>query len=204
MGVMAEPLVHRGLSAGSTATSRASDHLLLEFDAWVGREQRRIFLLCLRMMQDREEADMATQDCFVKAHRALRSGRQMELDDPSKWITRIAVNTCLDRLRSRSWKLWRRRPAQEDESIILANAKEASPSAESRAFASQIAARVQSAVGELSERQRAVFLLRHYEDRKLEEIAEILGLDVGTVKAHMARAMAKLRTLLQDLYGELK
>lgn len=204
MGVMAEPLAHTGLLHGSASVSRASDRLLLEFDAWVGREQRRIFLLCLRMMQDHDEADMATQDCFVKAHRALQSSGQMELDDPSKWVTRIAVNTCLDRLRSKSWKFWRRRPGHEDETIILANAKEVSPSAESRAFAGEIAARIQTAIGELSERQRAVFVLRHYEDRKLEEIAEILGLDVGTVKAHMARAVAKLRTLLQDLYGELK
>jgi len=204
MGVMAEPLAHRGLLSGEAATARASNQLLLEFDAWVGREQRRIFLLCLRMLQDRDDADMATQDCFVKAHRALKSSGQMELDDPSKWITRIAVNTCLDRLRSRSWKLWRRRPAQEDESVILANAPEVSPSAESRAFATQISGRLQAAIGELSERQRAVFLLRHFEDRKLDEIAEILGLDVGTVKAHMARAVAKLRVLLRDLYGELK
>lgn len=204
MGVMAEPLAHPGLLSGGKGASRVSDHLLLEFDAWVEREQRRIFLLCLRMMQDRDEADTATQDCFVKAHRALKNSGKMELDDPSKWITRIAVNACLDRLRSRSWKLWRRRPAQEDESLILANTKEAAPSAESRAFASQISARLQEAIGELSERQRAVFVLRHYEDRKLDEIAEILGLDVGTVKAHMARAVAKLRTQLQDLYGELK
>lgn len=204
MGVMAEPLAHTGLLQSSTPVSRASDHLLLEFDAWVVREQRRIFLLCLRMMQDRDEADMATQDCFVKAHRALQNSGPMELEDPSKWVTRIAVNTCLDRLRSKSWKIWRRRPAHEDETIILANTKEVSPSAESRAFAGEIAARIQTALGELSERQRAVFVLRHYEDRKLEEIAEILGLDVGTVKAHMARAVAKLRHLLHDLYGELK
>jgi RNA polymerase sigma-70 factor (ECF subfamily) len=201
---MAEPLAHTSLLTGGSAAPRVSEQILLEFDAWVGREQRRIFLLCLRMMQDRDEADMATQDCFVKAHRALKNSGKMELDDPSKWITRIAVNTCLDRLRSRSWKLWRRRPSHDDETIILANTKESSPSAESKAFAGQIGARLQSALGELSERQRAVFLLRHYEDRKLEEIAEILGLDVGTVKAHMARAVAKLRAQLQDLYGELR
>ena len=52
----------------------------------------------------------------------------------------------------------------------------------------------------LSARQRSVFVLKHYEDRSLEEIAGILNLDVGTVKAHMARAVAKLRTELRDLY----
>ena len=53
----------------------------------------------------------------------------------------------------------------------------------------------------LSDRQRAVFTLRHYEDRSLDEIAVLLDLDVGTVKAHMARAMVKLREDLKDLYA---
>lgn len=204
MGVMAEPLAHRGVLRNSTSVPQAAADLLREFDSWVGREQKRVYLLCLRMLQDAEEADMAAQDCFLKAHKALTAKQSLELEDPSKWITRIAVNTCLDRLRSRSWKLWRRRPSQEDEAVILANAPEESPCAESQAFAQEISARLQAALAVLSERQRAVFLLRHYEDRKLDEIAEILDLDVGTVKAHMARAVAKLRLLLRDLYGELR
>ena len=193
MGVMAEPL----------AASSAVAAPVRDFSAWVTSEQKRVFLLCQRMLQDREEADSATQDVFLKAYRAWQAQGAF-VEEPAKWVTRIAVNTCLDRLRSKSWKIWRRRPAHEDETIILANTKEVAPSAESRAFAGEIAARIQTALGELSERQRAVFVLRHYEDRKLEEIAEILGLDVGTVKAHMARAVAKLRHLLHDLYGELK
>jgi RNA polymerase sigma-70 factor (ECF subfamily) len=67
-------------------------------------------------------------------------------------------------------------------------------------FARQLAARMERSLMVLSERQRAVFALRHYEDRSLEEIAGILGLDVGTVKAHLSRALAKLRTELRDLY----
>ena len=49
-----------------------------------------------------------------------------------------------------------------------------------------------------------MFTLRHYEDRGLEEIAQILELDVGTVKAHLSRALAKLREELKDLYGMSK
>ena len=52
-----------------------------------------------------------------------------------------------------------------------------------------------------TDRQRVVFALRHYEDKSLEEIGQILGLDIGTVKAHMFRAVAKLRDELRDLYG---
>jgi RNA polymerase sigma-70 factor (ECF subfamily) len=74
------------------------------------------------------------------------------------------------------------------------------PEAEDRYFAGQITARLSSALERLSARQRAVFTLRHYEDMSLEEIGNILGLDVGTVKAHMFRAVAKLREELRDLY----
>ena len=122
------------------------------------------------------------------------------LDDPGKWLTRIAVNTCLDRLRSRRWQLWRRRPQPEDEAAILQLAQATDPNAEDQAFARQIRQRLDGAVGKLSLRQRAVFSLRHYEDRSLAEIAEILNLDVGTVKVHLFRAMEKLREELHDLY----
>ena len=79
----------------------------------------------------------------------------------------------------------------------------ASPDSEDQLFARQIGARLAQALPELSDRQRAVFALRHFEGKSLEEIGVVLGLDVGTVKAHMARAMARLRTELQDLYGAL-
>jgi RNA polymerase sigma-70 factor (ECF subfamily) len=163
-------------------------------------EQRRVFLLCQRMLGEADEADSATQDVFLKAYKALQSPAA-EPDEPAKWLTRIAVNTCLDRLRSRRWQFWRRRPKQEDEAVILAMAPAVSPDAEDHVFAKEIGRRLAVAMDRLSGRQRAVFTLRHYEDRSLDEIAELLNLDVGTVKAHMARAMVKLREDLQDLYA---
>ena len=171
------------------------------FSSWMASEQRRIFALCCRMLEDRDEADIATQDAFLKAYRALRESGDFRPNDPAKWLTRIAVNTCLDRLRSRSWKFWKRRPRANDEEVILKMAPSMSVSAEDEVFARQIEKRLQEALRQLSPRQRAVFLLKHFEDRRLDEIAEILQLDLGTVKAHMARALAKLRTLLRDLYS---
>jgi RNA polymerase sigma-70 factor, ECF subfamily len=190
MGEMADPLV----------ADAESGALLRDFGSWMTAEQRRIFLLCQRMLQDREEADSATQDTFLKAYQALKRRDAQDIDDPSKWLTRIAVNTCLDRLRSRKWQFWRKRPDAEDESTILRMTPERGPNAEDRIFARQISRRLAEALDRLSLRQRAVFTLRHFEDRSLEEIAGILGLDVGTVKAHMFRAMAKLREQLRDLY----
>jgi RNA polymerase sigma-70 factor, ECF subfamily len=171
-----------------------------EFGTWMASEQKRVFLLCRRMLQDSGEADSAAQDTFLKAWQALQRPESKELDDAGKWLTRIAVNTCLDRLRSRRWQFWRRRPKSEDESIILGLAPSADPNAEDQLFAQEIAVRLKQALGRLSLRQRAVFTLRHDEDRTLAEIAEILDLDIGTVKVHLFRATEKLREELHDLY----
>jgi RNA polymerase sigma-70 factor (ECF subfamily) len=175
-----------------------------DFGAWMVSEQRRIFALCNRFLEDRDEADSATQDVFLKAYQALKKEDAQELDDPARWVTRIAVNTCLDRLRSRKWQFWRRRPSPEDESTILAMAASQAPGADARYFAGEITARLNQALERLSSRQKAVFLLRHFEDLSLEEIGSILKLDVGTVKAHMFRAVSKLREELRDLYGVRK
>jgi len=171
-----------------------------QFGEWMASEQRRIFLLCRRMLQDAEDADSATQDTFLKAWQSLKRAESKTLDDPGKWLTRIAVNTCLDRLRSRRWQFWRKRPQAEDEASILNLAAASAPDAEDQLFARQIAQRLSRALKRLSLRQRAAFTLRHYEDRSLAEIAEILNLDVGTVKVHLFRATEKLREELHDLY----
>ena len=190
MGVMADRL-------GASLVTQASTR---EFGSWMASEQKRIFLLCRRLLQDVEEADSATQDAFLKAWQAINRPEFKELEDSGRWLTRIAVNTCLDRLRSRRWQFWRQRPPQEAEQAILELARAAGPTSEDRVFAAQISGRLERALSKLSLRQRAAFTLRHYEDRSMAEIAEILDLDIGTVKVHLFRAIGKLREELHDLY----
>lgn len=182
--------------AGTVA--REAPDTSLDFDLWMASEQKRVYLLCLRLLQDSEEADIAAQDTFLKAFRSLGGEPPV---DPARWLTRIAVNTCLDRLRSRRIQFWRRRPAKEDEQAILALAPASGPSPEQALHARQIGERLRCALSRLSDRQRSVFVLRHYDDRSLAEIARLLDLDLGTVKAHLSRALAKLRGELRDLYG---
>jgi RNA polymerase sigma-70 factor, ECF subfamily len=190
MGVMADRL---GASLEADTSTR-------DFGSWMAAEQKRVFLLCRRMLQDSDEADAAAQDTFLKAWQALNRSGSKELDDPGKWLTRIAVNTCLDRLRSRRWQFWRKRPKSEDEETILQMAPSVEPTAEDEVFAGEITRRLELALEKLSLRQRAAFTLRHYEERSLAEIAEILQLDIGTVKVHLFRAVEKLREELHDLY----
>src|SRR5580700_9323035 len=96
MGLMAESLLTKPV-----LSEPAEPILLRDFGAWMTSEQRRVYALCQRLLQDRDEADSATQDVFLKAYQALKKDDAKELDDPARWVTRIAVNTCLDRLRSR-------------------------------------------------------------------------------------------------------
>ncbi len=195
MGAMADQL-ERAVHVGTD---------LRDFGSWMGAEQKRIFLLCRRMLQDPDEADSATQDVFLKAYRALSSKSELkDLDNPGKWVTRIAVNTCLDRLRSKAWKIWQRRPAPQDEEFILQSTAGGEPDAESQVFARQIQRRLELALTKLSDRQRVVFSLRHYDSMPLEEIADVLKLDVGTIKAHLFRAITKMREELKDLYEARK
>lgn len=191
MGVMVDGLVQLSGAAVSTAN----------FNAWMLAEQRRVFLLCQRLLNDREDADSATQDVFLKAWLSLEKSGDC-VDDPARWLTRIAVNTCLDRLRSKRWQFWRKRPAPQDEEIILSMASASEPSPESRALALEIGRRLLRALEQLSTRQRAVFTLRHYEDCSLEEIAGLLKMEVGTVKSHLSRALVKMREELKDLYSQ--
>ena len=174
-----------------------------EFGSWMASEQKRIFLLCRRMLQDADEADSATQDVFLKAYRALTKNRAeaVELGHPAKWLTRIAVNICLDRLRSKAFKIWRRRPSVRDEEAVLGMEPGKDPDAERQVFSKQIQHRLELALQKLSGRQRAVFALRHYDGMSLDEIGDLLRLDTGTVKAHLFRATAKLRGDLLDLYA---
>ena len=197
MGLMAGPFVAKALFASRSSVAGWER----DFASWMAAEQRRVYGICQHMLQDRDEADSATQDTFLKAYRALRKPDSVEPADATKWITRIAVNTCLDRLRSSRWQFWRRRPQLEDPQAALGDVRSRAPEAEDRYYARQIQARLEAALGRLSVRQRVVFSLRHYEDLTIEEIADVLELDAGTVKAHMHRAVAKLRAELRDLYA---
>jgi RNA polymerase sigma-70 factor (ECF subfamily) len=172
----------------------------IDFETLMAGEQRRIFGLCLRMLRDRDEADSATQDVFVEAYRTIGKSGGAAILDPAKWLTRVAMNTCFDRMRSKRWRFWQWHSSKVDGDAFLHTIPVSGPNQEDNVAARDIGRRVDAALNRLSPRQRAVFILRHEEDRSIEEIAGILSLDSGTVKAHMARAIRKLREELRDLY----
>jgi RNA polymerase sigma-70 factor, ECF subfamily len=172
----------------------------IDFGVWMLAEQKRIFLLCFRVLRNRDEADSATQDVFVEAYRALERSGDNAIQDPAKWLTRVALNTCYDCLRSKRWKFWQRRVSGESEEIVFRTKSAGGPNPEETLMGSEFSGRIRDSLHRLSERQRLVFVLRFEEDYSLAEIAEALDLDLGTVKAHMARAIKKLREELRGFY----
>jgi len=178
------------------------------FNALLLRFQDRVFNLIRRLLQSPEEARDVTQEVFVSVFEKIESYR----GDASiaTWIYRIATNHAKNRIKYLS-----RRKDKQSESLEAMLV----PPSESRLSASiprpdvavareRIARLVDAALGELDEEQRIVVVLRDVEGQSYEDIADITGLNLGTVKSRLHRARLKLKELLgphldrQDFGGE--
>jgi RNA polymerase sigma-70 factor (ECF subfamily) len=158
--------------------------------------QRRVYGMALRMLRDAGEAECVAQDAFVKAYRSLaafRGGSSFET-----WVLRIAVNACRDRLKRKRLVLYfhQRRPAADFEDDPIEAVPSPEPSPDRLLEAKEIKAFLRRAIDALSPRQRVVFALKHFDGRSIPEIADLLGLDCGTVKSHLFRAAQKVRARL--------
>jgi RNA polymerase sigma-70 factor (ECF subfamily) len=182
-----------------TDLSQADDALVLRaqngdhdaFGELVNRHQRRVWMVC-RQYVGSTEADAAAQDSLVKAF--TRIGDFDRRSAFSTWLTRIAINTCLDELRRR------RREAVVDEEfdgdtelshLDRIEDREAGP--ELRIMQRQAVASLAAREDKLPPRQREIFRLRFYAEMELEEIATALDVHVGTVKTQLHRAVHRLR-----------
>jgi RNA polymerase sigma-70 factor (ECF subfamily) len=166
-----------------------------DFSAVVTKHRPQIFRFLLASTRDVDLAETLTQECFLKAHRNW--GRFRGDSSAMTWLMRIAINLQKDHWRNRRMQFWRQ---TRSNAVDLDEASEWLPSGES-SLEQQLLAREQvghvwKAVEGLSERQRTVFLLRYVEERDLSEIARATGLSEGTVKAHLSRALGRVRTEL--------
>jgi len=170
-----------------------------EFDTLVRRHQRRVHRLLLMLLHDPDEADNLTQECFLRAYQSMGSFRgECSLET---WLLRIAANLARDHVRSRKTSFWKRLLGfgedGEDAWAKNVSANEATP--EQSLMAREEVRAVWEAANQLSQQQRAVFMLRFVEDMELNEIAVVLGLQVGSVKTHLFRALQNVRGKLKDL-----
>jgi RNA polymerase sigma-70 factor, ECF subfamily len=170
-----------------------------EFDAIVRRHQRRLHRFLLMMLRDPDEADNLTQECFLRAYQNLASFRgESSLET---WLLRIAANLARDQARNQKTSFWKRLLGLDEraENGWAGRVAAPGPSPERALLEREEVRAVWEVASELSQQQRAVFVLRFVEEMELNEIAGVLGLQVGSVKTHLFRALQTVRGKLRDL-----
>jgi len=179
------------------AAAKAGD--ISAFETLVGRYERKIFRLAQNITQNREDAEDAMQESFLKAYEHL--GDFQGNSRFYTWLVRIAVNQALMKLR-------RRRPnvvsldqeLDTGEDMMPREVEDWGPSPEERYGQTELAGILGKVIGELDPPFRIVFQLRDIEELSTEETAEALGLSVPAVKSRLLRARLKLREKLNQFF----
>ncbi len=175
------------------------------FNTLVHAYQRQVYNICYRTLGNADDAADATQDAFLGAFRGLKTFRG-PITGFRAWLLRVAVNACYDQLRRRQ-----RRPADSldalaDSADELAPAErlaDADPGPEQQALSGEVARQIQHAMARLAPEQRLAVVLCDVQGLSYDEAAEVMSVELGTVKSRLSRARAHLRDLLLAS-GELK
>jgi RNA polymerase sigma-70 factor (ECF subfamily) len=164
----------------------------------VSRHQRRAWRLACYYLRDTAEADEAVQDAFVKAFSHLPSydpARSFEV-----WLTRILVNSCLDRVKARKrrlrWVVGLGDAGPGFEPPAAPTARDSQGSQETVVLRRERARALLQAVRLLPNRQRTVIMLSHFDGRSTREVSEMTGLSESTVRVHLFRGLRRLRGLV--------
>jgi RNA polymerase sigma-70 factor (ECF subfamily) len=172
------------------------------FDQLVSRFRTRVFGMIYNMVHNEQDAWDLAQDSFVKAWRSIARFRGQS--SFYTWIYRIVMNVTIDWLRKKQVKGG---GAEFDDAIQLKEIDPASrtvPKADAlpheQMEQSEIRARIDAAIAQLSPEHRAVILMKEIEDMQYHEIAESLGCSIGTVMSRLFYARKKLQNSLRDVY----
>jgi RNA polymerase sigma-70 factor, ECF subfamily len=163
------------------------------FNELVRLYQDYLFALCVRVVNDREAAADAVQEAFFSAYRNLSRFRG---DSFRSWLTRIALNAATDVLRLR-----KRRPSEpypEWEDDAWQPPADAADAPERQALRSDAAQLLSGALARITADQRTAIVLYDVEGYDYQEIAQITGVSLGTVKSRIHRGRLALRDLLAD------
>jgi RNA polymerase sigma-70 factor (ECF subfamily) len=183
----------------ATLIERCRREDALAWEALVRRYQARVLAVAYHYLRDADEARDAAQDIFVRVYQKLETfdGRT----DFMAWLLRLSRNACIDRLRRKA-----ARPPSDDlpigESIELSST---APDPETVADREATKRMLYRALEGMSAKNREMILLHEIQGLKLEQIAEMLALPVGTVKSRSSRARVELAArvrVLAPAYGE--
>jgi RNA polymerase sigma-70 factor (ECF subfamily) len=191
---LAAPLDEAGLiRAAQSGDQSAFERLVRAYDQSVLR-------IAMNLLRSPEDARDVYQEAFLRVYRNLHSFRF----DCSfhTWLYRIVTNICLDHLRKRKVRKEEQGTVDSADGVIdrMERFEEQAPVAdpERQAHSRQLAGRIESALAELSARERMVFELRHYQGLRLKNIGEVLGTSEEAAKNCLFRATQKLRNVLGD------
>ncbi len=164
------------------------------------RHQDRIFNLCYRLLGDYGDAEECAQETFIKVFRTIKNFR-FECSF-STWLYTIALNTCRNKRNSAEHLFWKRllrfgRDSGEDGQEEF-QIEDPAPSPLDMLTEKEKEDLLQSAINTLSPDHRTVIVLRHIEELSYEEICEITGYNLGTLKSKLARARLLLQAKLQQ------
>ena len=168
------------------------------FRTLVERHSRAVYRLAHRMTGNASDAEDVVQETFLKAYKQL--GRFESRANFGTWIHRIAVNCSIDLIRSRP-----HREASHDTADLEGmgtpetNADAAHRSPERLMLSTEVQERINGAMSTLSQRERAAFVLRHFEGHSIDDISRSLGLKTNATKHSIFRAVRKMRAALEPL-----
>lgn len=164
---------------------------LAAFRAIVDDHKQTVFRIAYDMTGNRHDAEDISQEVFLKAYRSLgqfRGDAKM-----STWLYRITVNACYDYRSKKAWTSMKPAGKFEENNGAPLFHENASNNPESSAEGRVIQAHIDRALEKLTARERSVFVMRHYSDLSLKEIAMILKISEGTVKSMLFRALKRLQ-----------
>jgi RNA polymerase sigma-70 factor (ECF subfamily) len=163
------------------------------FNDLVERHQSRAYNLCVRMLGDADAAADVAQDAFISAYKHLPSLR----GEFRPWLMRIVANGCRDVLRSQ-----KRRPSvsldleRDDDDTPAMQLADTGDGPEAALMKSELQKTIAGALAEIPDDQREVVILSDIQGLSYQEIADMTGINIGTVKSRLNRARLRLRELL--------
>ncbi|MCK4645581.1 MAG: RNA polymerase sigma factor [Candidatus Aminicenantes bacterium] len=171
------------------------------FQELVERHKKKVYFLAYDVVGDHHDAEDISQEVFIKVFRSLKTFRRDA--KMSSWLYQITVNTSIDHLRRKSSKPFKSMDDLDKTNFQEKRAgnKNTAINPEQSAEAVIMQNRVSQALQKVSPKERSVFVMRHYNELKTSEIAEILNVSQGTVKALLFRAIRKLRKELSFYLG---
>lgn len=167
----------------------------LAFEQLIHLYEKRVFALTRRMCKNPSDAEEAAQEAFLAAWQGLKFFRGES--SFSTWLYRLASNACVDALRKEGRHQAAAGPSLDDEETMLEIPDEAA-TPHTLAEQAELKEQIEEGLAALPEEYRTVLVLREIHQQSYDEIAEILSLDLGTVKSRISRGRKRLRKFLLE------